>query len=99
MRTSLLHAERIPIESAPTLSALVDEVERSGEPKVLVRDGADVAVISPAPRRTKKRRKTGILKPDDPLFGLFGIGDSGIPGGMSSDKYKYFEEAFLHDRE
>jgi hypothetical protein len=40
----------------------------------------------PAPRR---RRKTGILKPDDPIFGLVGIFDSGIEGGISERKHEF----------
>ena|SRR3990172_5768657 len=31
---------------------------------------------------------------DDPLFRLVGIGRSGIKGGISGDKYRWFREAF-----
>ena len=34
------------------------------------------------------------ISEDDPLFALIGTGRSGIPGGISGDKYRQFPKAF-----
>lgn len=39
------------------------------------------------------------LEPDDPLFGLIGIGRSNGPGDVSRNKQKYLAEAYLHKSE
>ena len=83
-------SEMQPIDSAsiPGLDHLVDEVQRTRQPRVIRRNNEDVAVLSPAgparPRGTRGR----VLTKDDPLFGLIGIGDSGIPGGISGKKHE-----------
>jgi hypothetical protein len=35
-----------------------------------------------------------VLSKDDPLFGLIGIGHSGIPGGVSGKKHEYLARAY-----
>jgi hypothetical protein len=51
---------------------------------------------APTGKPKRPRRKTGILKPDDPIFNLIGIGDSGIEGGISGRKYEYMAKHMRH---
>ena len=48
----------------------------------------DVAVLSPLPPPPTGRRAGRALTETDPLFGLVGIGDSGIPGGIAGKKHE-----------
>ncbi len=49
----------IDISDAPEILRLVEEVRRVGEPRILRKDGQDLAVVSPLPQsRNKKRRIT-----------------------------------------
>jgi hypothetical protein len=82
--------EEIDIIELPEVSSIAEEVQRTGEPKRLTKAGKDIAVITPAPVRG--RRKTGIITESDPLFSLVGIGRSGVPGGLSSRKYDALRE-------
>ena len=77
----------IDITSMPELAHLATEVRRTNTPRVL-RDGQeDIAVLMPLPA-TPRRRKSGVVRADDPLFGLIGIGRSGIPGGIAGKKHE-----------
>lgn len=80
-------SEPLPIDLAdiPALGPVVEEVRRTGRPRLIRRDGEDVALLSPAPPRGKRGRGR-VLTEADPLFDLIGIGDSGIPGGLSGKK-------------
>ena len=50
-------AEPVPVDldTLPDLAALAEEVRRTGTPRVLRRDGEDVALLMP-PRRAKHRQ-------------------------------------------
>jgi hypothetical protein len=76
----------LDVSDQPALRELVEEVRANGVPVVLQIEREDVAVISPSKKWKKKR--SGVLKPDDPLFDLIGIGRSGIPGGVSGRKHE-----------
>jgi hypothetical protein len=78
--------EEIDVTGLNEVAAIAEEVQRTGEPKRLTKDGKDIAIITPIPAR--RRRKTGIITETDPLFSLVGIGRSGVPGGMSARKYQ-----------
>jgi hypothetical protein len=45
----------IDVDSLPELARLVEEVERTRQPHVLRRDGREVAVLLPAPGRSRSR--------------------------------------------
>jgi hypothetical protein len=79
--------ERIPIDISdePDLRDLVERVRSQGASFVLQLADEDIAVLEP-PRKSKKRR-SGILTEDDPLFRLIGIGRSRTPGPGSEDKH------------
>jgi hypothetical protein len=77
--------EEIDVTDLGEVSSLAEDVQRTGEPKLLRKNGVDIAIITPVPARG--RRKTGIITESDPLFSLVGIGRSDEPGGYSSRKY------------
>ena len=56
MRTAVT---TLDISNEPVLVRLADEVRRDGRPRVLRRDGEDVAILmpAPAPRRRPRRGK------------------------------------------
>jgi hypothetical protein len=98
-------AEREPIEigDSPELTRLVDEVAKSGEPRVLRRKGKDVAVITPV---AKQRRRSRVKAPkpttaDSPLWEIIGLAqkyehllDPNRPTDVSENKHKYLAEAY-----
>lgn len=51
--------ERIPVDVSemPDVARLAEEVRVSRTPRVLRRDGEDMAVLIPAPRSTRRRTK------------------------------------------
>ncbi len=86
--------KRIDIGSIPELMKLVQEVRRTNEPRILQEESEDVAILSPT--RPKKRAKTRgkAVTSEDALFRLIGIGQSGIPGGVSGKKHEYLARAY-----
>ncbi len=78
--------EPMEISHTPEVLRLAEEVQRTRTPRLLRRDTEDLAVVSPAPKPRRTRGR--ILTEDDPLFGLVGIGDSGIPGGIADKKHE-----------
>ena len=94
------HATAVDVADAPELARLADAVRRSGRPVALKRGAETLAVVRPAPARKpagaepRHRRRTGILRPDDALFQLAGIGASGGPGDISSNTHHYLAEAY-----
>ncbi len=78
--------EPIDISHTPELLRLAEDVQRTRRPRLLRRDTEDLVVVSPAPQPRRPRGR--VLTEDDPLFGLIGIGDSGIPGGISANKHE-----------
>jgi hypothetical protein len=82
--------EEIDVTDLDEVAAIAEEVQRTGEPKLLRKSGQDLALITPIP--TRRRRKTGIITESDPLFSLIGIGQSDVPGGFSSRKYDALRE-------
>lgn len=84
----------VDVTDAPELLRLAEQVQDSGRSAVLRRGDTDLAVVSPIPRRRKSRSR--VLKSDDPLFGLIGIGKSGIPGGTADRKHEQLKRAYRH---
>jgi hypothetical protein len=81
----------IDISEEPDLRDLVDQVRSRGASIVLRLADEDVAVLEP-PKRSRKRH-SGVVTEDDPLFRLIGIGGSGAPGPRSEDKYEALLQA------
>lgn len=72
-------------------AAIFDDMERDGQPVVVERDGKSFTL---RPSKARRRKKTGIILPDDPLWTLMGAGDSGEPNNnVARDKHRYIAEA------
>lgn len=89
---------QIDITDNSEMRRIAEAVRRTGTPHVLAEGGEAVAVVMPlapqdaAPRR--RRRKSGVLRPDDPLFRLIGIGEGKTPGGVSGKKHEGLAQAY-----
>ncbi len=83
----------IDISDVPDLKRVAEAVRETGKPHALNEGRETVAVVRPVSRKASSSRargqKTGIVQADDALFGLIGIGDSGIEGGISGHKHAY----------
>ncbi|MBM2826191.1 MAG: hypothetical protein HW403_255 [Dehalococcoidia bacterium] len=90
------HIDISEIHSIPDLVRIAEEVQKTGEPRILKRDQEDIAQITPVKPAGKRRVRGGVLTKDDPLFRLIGIAKSGIPGGISGKKHEYLGRALRH---
>ncbi len=88
----------IDITKAPELQQLAETVRQSGQPHALKRGAKTVAVVRPASKQQPgprvPRRRSGVLKADDALFRLIGIGASGGSGDVSANKHSYLADAY-----
>lgn len=87
--------EPIDINDLPEVQRIAEEVQRTGEPRVLRWRSEEVAIVLPIKRARRERIPRG--KPftmDDPLWNLVGAGASGL-GDVSQNKHKYLAEAYL----
>jgi antitoxin (DNA-binding transcriptional repressor) of toxin-antitoxin stability system len=50
------HAKSIEIGDSPEILRLAEEVRRAGEPRVLRKDGEEIAVVVPLPQPRGRRR-------------------------------------------
>ncbi len=92
----------VDISMVPEIIRLAEEVEHSGEPRLLKHGDRDVAILSPiGPQRgrgrTSSRRGRGTAA-NDPFRGIIGIGDAvGSPDDASdvaTNKHKYLADAY-----
>jgi hypothetical protein len=51
------HPKSIDVSDVPEILRLAEEVRRAGEPRVLQKDGEDLAMVVPLPRARKSRFK------------------------------------------
>ena len=90
------------ISGSPELLRLAEEVQATKQPRVLVRDSEELAVVvpvesttlGPKPKRARDRRTSQ----DDPLWQIIGMGDAAgsenDPTDVSDNKYKYLAQAY-----
>src|SRR5579862_6632756 len=85
------------ISDIPELARLVHEVAESGEARLLTENGEPIAVLSPAPRRRRPRRKhEAVLTPEDSFWNIVGMFEASEgPTDVSANKHKYLAEAYL----
>ena len=88
--------KRIDISSIPELLSIAQEVRSANEPRILKKDSEDLVIITPIKMVAKRRAKGKPVTKNDPLWNLVGIGSSGGPGDISTNKHKYLAEAYLH---
>lgn len=84
----------IDISNVPEVLRIVEEVRMGSEPRVLRRDGEDVAILTPIRLRKRPPSKAAPVTTDDALFRLIGIGESSVPGGVSGKKHKALAKAY-----
>jgi hypothetical protein len=84
-------AKHVDVAQIPDLERLAREVQRTGQARVLTRNREVLAVLEPVPSTRPRARRTG---PDDPYWGLVGLGRSGGPTDVSAEKYRYLAEAY-----
>lgn len=82
------------IADAEALGALAEDVRRTRVPRLLTRDGAPAALLSPPPRAKRSTRP----RQNDALLALLAIADSGAaqssgPTDISINKHRYLAEA------
>lgn len=81
------------VSDQPELVRLAEEVQATQQPRLLRRDDQDLAVLMPAKPSRRARQGRPVTR-EDPLFGLIGIGDSGIEGGVSERKQEFLARAY-----
>ena len=91
--------------SAVEFMLTAEAVARSGKRQVVRVEGKPLSIaplqqvdaderLNRQPQKPRARRKTGILKPDDALFRLIGIGEGKTPGGVSGKKHEALARAY-----
>ena len=93
---------RVDVGSVPGLFQIAQQVKETGEPCLLKRDDEELAMITPMTRpvsRAARRRKTGIITKDDPIWNIVGMGASEGPGDVSENKHRYLAEAYRDTHE
>ena len=86
--------KRIDISQMPELLRIVQEVRSTNEPSILQQEREDLAMLSPVTPKKRSQPKAKPVTTDDALFRLIGIGNSGIPGGVSGKKHEYLARAY-----
>jgi len=88
--------ETVPTDMSamPELSRLAHEVAVTGKRHVLIENGAEIAVVSPAARRRRSRRPQPFTR-DDSLWSIVGIIKDDVPADVSSNKHKYLAQAYM----
>ncbi len=85
--------QTLEISHIPELVKIAEEVQTSGKSKILRRNKAELAVLSPVQPARKTPSRARPVTREDALFRLVGIGKSGIPGGISTKKHEYLVKA------
>ena len=93
----------IDITNSPELLRLAEEIQRSQQPRVLVRDAEEMAEVRPVPAKRKRspqgksRRTRDSANPNDWLLRLIDLGAATSPADgptdVSANKQKYLTDA------
>lgn len=84
----------IDVRDTPGLARIANDVRLTQEPCVLDCDEEAIAVVVPAKAPRKRLDHAKPVTRDDALFRLIGIGESSIPGGVSSRKHEHLAEVY-----
>ena len=87
----------IDVEGRPDLARVANEVRTTQEPCVLQHNDEAIAVVIPAKAPRKRQNHAKAVTREDALFRLIGIGESTVPGGVSSRKHERLAEIY-HSR-
>jgi hypothetical protein len=86
--------KHIDASQLPDLLRIAEEVRRTKEPRLIRRNGQDLAVVSPV--SPTNRPTTRATSKDDPLWNIVGIGRSKGPTDTSANKHRYLADAYTH---
>jgi hypothetical protein len=88
----------VDISHLPDLLRLAEDVRNTGEPRLLVRGDEEVALLTPVASSRARRKPAPKRKPHHAVNNVFGniigIADSGGPGDVSENKYRYLADAY-----
>jgi hypothetical protein len=90
------YARPIDVTTSTELRRLAEQVQQTRQPVPLTRDDEVIAVVQPAPRRTRKQRaaRRSATAPNAWLTNIIGLGASEGPGDVSENVDKYLAEAY-----
>jgi hypothetical protein len=85
------------VSASPELLRLVQEIDDSGVGRVLIRDGVELAVITPIRREREGASQRGKKPRRDPkrVLNIIGIGASREPSDIAKHKDDYIAESIL----
>jgi hypothetical protein len=84
----------LDVSDSPDLARLAEEVARTRVPRLLRRDGQELAIVQPvAPARSRRSRSRRTASPNAWIEGLIGIGESADPVDVSSNIHAHVAEA------
>jgi hypothetical protein len=90
----------IDISNLPEVLRLAEEVQATGEPRVLTRGDQQVALLSPVnpaelPPAALTEQDDSCAATDNVFGNIIGIARSGGPTDVAENKHKYLAEAYL----
>jgi hypothetical protein len=98
MRQEPIHLD---VSDSPELASLAEDVQTSGQARVLTRDGQALAVVMPAAPQPKTkprlRRRAKPIPPDDPIFDIIGMVRTGEPSNVAANKKEYLAQAYYEE--
>ncbi len=83
--------KRIEITGSTNILDVVDDVERTREPRILQRGGRDAVVVSPINATEGK-----VFNAQDPLLSLVGADTSEGDADASTNIHAYLSDAYEH---
>lgn len=86
--------QAIDVTDSPELLRLAEDVRHTQQARILQRNRQDLAVLMPVATPETRRARGRAFSANDPLFGLIGMGRSGIHGGVSAKKHEYLARAY-----
>ena len=86
----------VDVSDQPDVLRMAEEVRATREPRLLRRDGEDLAMLTPVRRPRRPPSRARPLTRDDALFRLIGIAEGSVPGGVSGKKHEYLARAYRH---
>jgi hypothetical protein len=84
----------LDVSDSPDITRLAEDVARTRVPRLLRRDGEELAIVQPvAPAGRKRSRSRRSASPNAWLEGLIGIGESPGPVDVSSNIHAHIAGA------
>jgi len=85
--------ERIDISNSPDLLRIAEQVRDTKQPRLLRKNGEDLALITPLRPASARRVKGRPTSADDPLWNIVGLASTPEPTDASK-KHEYLADAY-----